>query len=95
MVYFDKKKKKWALSQPPINKNVIIESPPKFVPVPEGATFEKWNELKENQCQFALDDFFDGPSNDFPCCGKKTVGGKGLGRRFCKYHKSVAEFGVK
>lgn len=95
MVYFDKKKRKYILGNPPVDKNIKIEAPPKFVPVPENATFQPWNELKENQCQFALDGFFDGPSNDFPCCGQPTVGGKGLGRRFCEYHRDVAENGVK
>jgi hypothetical protein len=95
MVYFDKKKRKYFLGNPPIDKNIKIESPPKFVPVPKGATWQPWNELKETQCQFALDGFFDGPSNDFACCGKDTVGGKGLGRRFCEFHKTVAEHGVK
>lgn len=94
MVYFDKKKRKYFLGNPPIDKEIKIEAPPRPVPIPENATFQPWGELKENQCQFALDGFFDGPSNDFPCCGKETFGGKGLGRRFCEYHKHVAEFGV-
>lgn len=95
MIYFDKKKRKYFLGNPPIDKTIKIESPPKFVPIPEDALWKPWNELKENQCQFALDDFFDGPSNTFLCCGKDIVGGVGLGRRFCEYHRNIAEHGVK
>lgn len=94
MVYFDKKKRKFYLGNPPVDKNIKIESPPNEVPVPEGATFQKWVDLEYNQCQFALDSFFDGPTNQFPCCGKSVVGGNGLGRRFCEFHVDVAKNGV-
>lgn len=95
MVYYDKKKRRYFLGTPPIDKNIRIEAPPKDVPIPNNVTNQPWNELTESQCQFALDGFFDGPSNTFPCCGLPTVGGSGLGRRFCEYHKNIAENGVK
>ncbi len=94
MVYYDKKKRKYILGNPPINKNITIESPPSKVPIPDGATHTPWIDLKKGQCQFALDGFFDGPSNNFPCCGLEVLGDQGLGKRFCEYHKFVAEYGV-
>lgn len=95
MVYYDKKKKRWQLGTAPIDKNRKIESPPKPVPIPEGATHTPWIDLNSDQCQFALDGFFDGPTNRFPCCGLPVIGGNGLGRRLCEYHKNVAEHGVR
>lgn len=89
MVYKDNKKR-WRLGSPPVRKNTKIQSPPEYVPPPSGALFMPWDELKSNQCQWALDGFWDGPSNSFPCCGLETVGGNGLGRRFCEYHVKKA-----
>lgn len=93
MVYTDKKKR-WHLGSPPLNKNIKIQSPPKEVPVPEGVLGISWDDLDSNQCQWALDGFWDGPSNTFPCCGL-PVNGNGLGRRFCDYHKKIAQVGVR
>lgn len=94
MVYYNKKEKRYKLGNAPVNKNIIVDSPPKKVPVPIGATYEKWVDLNPDQCQFHLDDFFDGPSNLFPCCGLPVAGGKGRGRRFCEYHEKVSKVGV-
>jgi len=95
MVYYSKKEKRYKLGTAPVNTNIVIDSPPKEVPIPDGATHQSWIDLNPDQCQYHLDGFFDGPSNLFPCCGLPVAGGKGRGRRFCEYHEEVSKFGVR
>lgn len=63
-----------------------IEDPPRDVPVPDGARHVPWIDLQVNECQWAVNGFWDGPSAEMPCCGLETVKGK----RFCDYHETWA-----
>ncbi len=75
--------------KPPVDKTIEIEDPPMKIPVPDGATFQPWIDLKKDQCQWSMGDFWDDPSNVFECCGLKTENRK----RFCDYHLAFAKKG--
>ena len=62
-------------------KDVIIEDPPKDIPVPEGALKVPYDELETGMCQWSLGDFWDEPSDKFICCGLPIDK-----NRFCEYH---------
>lgn len=66
----------------PTPETVKIEDPPQDVPVPDGAKFTPWVDLQLDECQWALNGFWDGPSHEMPCCGQKVEGRT----RFCGYH---------
>lgn len=68
-----------------------IEDPPKEIPVPENSLKIPWIELNSDQCQWGLsNDFYEPASNYYVCCGLQVQGGKGVRRRFCKYHVKAA-----
>ena len=69
---------------------IKIEQPPQKVKPPEGAKHKPWSELESGECQWHMDDgvenFFNPPSHEFPCCGLPTEGAS----RFCQYHARKA-----
>ena len=62
-------------------EDVVIEDPPKDIPIPEGALKVPYDELPSNGCQWSLGDFWDKPSDKFICCGLPIDK-----NRFCEYH---------
>jgi hypothetical protein len=66
----------------PTSETVRVEDPPQDVPPPDGAKFTPWIDLQLDECQWALNGFWDGPSHEMPCCGQKVEGKT----RFCSYH---------
>ncbi len=67
-------------------ESVVVEDPPRDVPVPDGARHVPWIDLSSNECQWALNGFWDGPSAEMPCCGLHTEGRN----KFCNYHEAWA-----
>lgn len=87
MVY--KHKNRWLLGTEKLGPETIeVKDPPKDIPVPKGAKHKPWIDLKHNECQWALNDFWSDPSNKMPCCGLEV---KDKRKRFCEYHMKVAK----